>query len=99
MSPETPETDPVLEHALEIAKALKSQTFTGTSKDGLVSVTVSGAQEALAVKIDPKLFDAKGEQEPSSSACEAFNAARVAATVAAEKTIASLTHAAGAQRP
>jgi DNA-binding YbaB/EbfC family protein len=93
VSPESSTPGSLLEHALEIAQALSTQTFAGSSKDGLVSVTLSGAQEALAVKIDPKLLSSGDEEALSESVCEAFNTARADATAGAQKTIASFTNA------
>lgn len=46
----------------ELQEKLKSQRVTGAAGGGLVEVDMSGAQEALAVRIDPGLVE-RGERE------------------------------------
>lgn len=46
----------------EVQQQLKSKRATGSAGGGMVEVEVNGANEVLAVRIDPELF-AKGDRE------------------------------------
>ncbi|MCS7153679.1 MAG: YbaB/EbfC family nucleoid-associated protein [Bacteroidia bacterium] len=58
----------------ELAQELEKMTITGTSKDGNVTIRLSGHQVVLGVEIDPALLNQKEALE--KAIVEAFHDAR-----------------------
>lgn len=70
---------------------LKTSTYEGTAADGKVTVSVNGANEILAVKLDPELFKAESVDMVQDLIVVATNAALANARDTVEKEIEKVT--------
>lgn len=70
---------------------LASRTFEGTAGGGVVSATVSGAQELLSVTIDPSVVDPDDVEMLQDLVVAAVNQAMKAAAEAAGTQLGGLT--------
>jgi nucleoid-associated protein EbfC len=70
---------------------LKTSTYEGTAADGKVTVSVNGANEILAVKLDPTLLTAESVDMVQDLIVVATNAALANARDTVEKEIEKVT--------
>ena len=70
---------------------LASKTFTGTAGGGVVTATVTGGQEVVAVEIDPSVVDPDDVEMLQDLVVAAVNQAMKAATEAAGSQLGGLT--------
>ena len=74
-----------------LQEELKSRRATGSSGGGLVEVDVNGLAEALAVRIDPTLFEKQDREMLEDLLPAAFNAAQQKAKQMHTEAMQSIT--------
>jgi len=74
-----------------IQEELKNEVVEGTSGGGMVTATVSGAQELLSVKIDPEVINAEEKDLLEDLVVAAVNQAMKKAQELAQKRIGKVT--------